>query len=46
MRINPDAAEADDVIALRLPALQALTQIQDALGVIVGRRNTGRRPGA
>ena len=46
VRINPDATHADDVVALRLPALQALTGIQEALGVIVGRRNTGPRAGS
>jgi NAD-dependent SIR2 family protein deacetylase len=43
VRINPDATQTADVIALPMPALQALNEVQAALGVIVGRRNTRPR---
>jgi NAD-dependent SIR2 family protein deacetylase len=43
VRINPDATEAKGVIPLPLPALQALNEIQAALGVLVGRRDTRPR---
>ncbi len=46
VRINPDATPADDVVALPLSALQALTRIQEALGVIIRRRSRGPRPGS
>lgn len=39
VRINPVATDADGVIAIRLPALRALTRIQQELGIIIGRRN-------